>query len=302
MRRITILVAVALCASCAFAAPAFAKEKVVFGEFVASVAGQTLSHSTPGVLKLTKEGEVTINRLQFGGKPLGPFVTEEVENPETKKIERKNHQDIEHPCEKVKVSGLVEHERSSSLTFDLKFIHCVDPLLEYSTGTVYNQKMATFTLPITVTSNYSAALGIYESDMKIEKTAITISPALKKCSITIPAQTIPFKMVGEKEYEEIVEFSNESEEPEHWEHSKKLKELYPSGEKEFLGVEFEEKFKHIRSYQYQGGECTNLKGPEEGKIVTEGEYTGDREFTTGVLSGSIEYLEIKDGDLKFQEP
>ena len=149
MRRIMIGVAVALCAIGVLAAPAFAKEKVVFGEFDASIVGQNLE-TTPGVLRVAKEGSLEIKGLQLAAKPFGPIYRKNVENPVTHEIIHKaGTQDTEQPCEKVKLTGLVKHEKSSSLTFDLRFSKCV--YVEGS-GEELHEKFTSFTLGVTLKS------------------------------------------------------------------------------------------------------------------------------------------------------
>lgn len=299
MRRITVSVAVALCVLGVLAAPALAKEKIVFGEFKANIVGQNLE-TTPGVLKLSKEGEIDITGLQIGSKPFGPIYRKDVLNGKGEVEHKAGSQNVEEPCKKIKLqNGIVNHESSSSLTFNLKFIKCIDIIGE---GTAAEEVPVSFTLGVTLESNFSAEVGKSESELKIEETEITVKPGLKKCPIVIPAQTIPVKDNAEKEYEEIVEYSNEGVEPEGWEHSKKLKELYPSGEKQELFVEFGEKFKHIVSYQDQEGPCTSTKGEEDGKVVTEGPHKGWLEYTTGHMFGDIENLEVKNGNISFIEP
>jgi hypothetical protein len=280
-----IALAVALCALGALSAPAFAKEKIQFGEFEASITGQNLE-TTPGVLKINKEGEIDIEGLELGSYIFGPI------NRTT------GEQETGSPCKSIKiVNSTVNKEKSSELTFKLKFTKCA-ALAE--SGTVVQEVPTSFTLGFNLKSNFSAEVG-KASALEIEPGTVVFKGALKKCVVSIPRQTIPANDNLEKEFEEIVEYENESEAPEGIEHSKKLKELYPSGEKEFLNIVFGEKFKHIRTYTNQTGPCTNRKGTGNGKIVEEGEHKGELEFTNGHMFGEILLLEIKNGNLKFKE-
>jgi hypothetical protein len=282
-----VALAVALCTIGAFAAPALAKEKIVFGEFEASIVGQNLE-TTPGVLRVNHaEGSTSIEGLELGPYTFGP-------------VNRANgEQEIEDPCKAVKLNGEVSKEKSSELTFQLKFSRCVG-LAE--AGQVEEEVPTTFKLGVKLISNHSAEVGRSESAMEIEPGVVTFKGALKKCPVIIPRQTIPAKDNGEREYEEIVEYENESFEPPRIEHSKHLKELYPLEEEETLNVEFGEKFRHIKTYVSQSGVCTNVKGMENGHIVTEeGPYKGMLEFRNGHLYGTITDIEVRNGNLKFKE-
>lgn len=307
MRRITIGLAVALCAFCAFAASAFAKETPDFGEFVTSIAGQTISESNPGHLRINKEeGSLDITGLQLAAEPFGPLEEVPLEK-EGKVVEKEGHvvyhviQDTEHPCEKVSLGGLVKKERSSSFTFELKFQKCIYVVGAWGSKVEAEQRPTSFTLAVTLESNRSAEVGAGEKSLVIKPGVVKIN-GLPKCPIEIPEQSVPLKSNVAKEYEEIAEFSDESFEPSNWEKSKKLKELYPSGEKDTLDVEFGEKFKHLVSYTTQGGRCVSGLPEENPKIVKEGEYKGMIEHATGHLYGEIEDIEVKNGDVTFVEP
>jgi hypothetical protein len=278
--------AVALCIIGAFAAPAFAKEKILFGEFEASITGQNLE-TTPGVLKVNKEGTLAIEGLELGPYIFGP------------KNAKTGEQEVTTPCKSVKLKGLVNKEKSPSLTFKLKFSKCTGFA---ESGAAQEAVSTSFELGVKLVQNFSAEIGKSESSLEIEPGVVTFKGPLKKCPVVIPAQTIPAKDNVEKEFEEIVEFENESEAPEGIEHSKRLKELYPSGEKEFLNIFFLEKFKHIRTYFSQTAPCTNTKGEENKKIRTEEPFMGWLEYTAGHMFGEIELLEVKNGNLKFSEP
>ncbi len=298
--RIMIGVGVVVLALTALASPAFAKEKLIFGNFEASVTGQNLETS-PARLGVYKEGGIEITGLNLGGTTFGPLYKEDVKNEKGEVIHKRGQINLEvPPCQKFKVSGEVNKEKFTELTFDLKFMRCSTSVEEVGGSGATEEHLSNFTLPITLkATNYSA--GIANSALIIDK---TVKLGLKKCPVEIPPQTIPGKENPEKLYEEIVEISNEGEEPERWEHSKKLKELYPSGEKELLDIEFAEKFKSIVSYRPNAGVCGSRKGEENGKIVTEvgNPHYGQIEYTNGHLFGEIDEMEIRNGNLKFTEP
>jgi hypothetical protein len=286
--RITIGLATVACTVAAFATPALAaKEKIVFGEFEASITGQNLE-TTPGVLKVNKEGEIALEGLELGPYIFGP------KNPKT------GEQEITNPCKSIKLKGLVAKEKSPELTFKLKFSNCTGFA---EAGQAQQAVFTSFELGVNLKQNFSAEIGKSESSLEIEPGVVKFKGPLKKCPVVIPRQTIPAKDNLEKEFEEIVEFENEAEAPEGIEHSKKLKELYPSGEKEFLNIFFLERFKHIHTYFSQEGPCTNAKGESNPRVVTEeGPFKGWLEYSSGHMFGEILRLEIKDGNLKFKEP
>ena len=285
--KIGIALAIALCAMSGLAAPAFG-----FGEFEASITGQNLETS-PGVLKVNHtEGSLEINGLELGPYTFGPVFRENVGS------HKAGEQDVEHPCKSVKLMGGVNKEKSKELTFRLKFIKCI-ALAE--SGQVLQEVSTNFTLGVVLKSNFGGELGQDESSIELEPGVVKLKGALKKCPVIIPRQSLPAKYNPKREYEEVVEFENESFEPEHIEKSKRLKELYPSGEKETLNVYFEEKAHHFHSYMSQEGPCSNVKGVENSKIVKEGPYKGMLEFSNGHMQGEIEDLELKNGNLKFKE-
>ena len=304
MRRLrtTIGLAVAVCALGAFAAPAFAKEKLIFGEFEASIHGQNLE-TTPGQLKINKEeGGIEINGLR-----LGPYTFGRIEQvnvyKEGKLIHERGEQLTEKPCESVKLApSSIGKEKSSTLTLTLKFSKCW--AVAEAGGGAGEERPVSFTLGLAFHSNFSGEVGKEGPSLEIEKGFVAFKGALKKCPVEIPNQTIPSKDNFERSYEEheIVEYEDESFEPEHIETSKKLKELYPTGEKEVLNILFsEEHFRHIKSYYPHSGTCISTHAKPKINEEPESPYKGMLEFTNGLLNGSIEYLEVKNGNLKFKE-
>ncbi len=299
IRSIAALVVVASCTLCALASPAFAvKEKKVFGEWQAEVVGQNLE-TTPVPLLISKEGSAELTGLQIGPYHFGP-VNKEGDVVETE------------PCLKTpKISGEFLAEpgkvnRSSSLTIHIGFRQCVTRSSEHGAT---EEKNVHFTISAKLEPNMSAEIG-KASGAEIEETEVTFKGALRKCPIVIPRQTVPFKDDMEKEYEEVVAYSNESEPVEP---TKKNKERYPNGNKERVEVEFGEKFRGIRAYLAQEVEnenthaiehkgCHNTRGTENPRLITSGKYKGWLEYTNGHIFGDFTGLEAKNGELRFVEP
>ncbi len=295
-RIIVALAAVAICALSAFASPAFAaKEKKVFGEFEAHVTGKNLE-TEPQPIQIDKEDEPEITGLQLGNYKFGPII---------KTGPNAGKPDLENPCLKPpKITGDFKAEegkvnRSNSIILKIAFKQCIARAQENG---VVKEKKVSFTLGVKLEPNFSAEVGKSESGLEIEPATLSFKGPLAKCVVTIPRQTIPAKDNPEHEYEEIVSYTNESEEPEKFETSKKVKELYPSGLKERIEVELEEKFKGIHAYVSQEHGCTSSKGEESPKEVTEGPFAGQLEYTSGHIFGDFEGVEIKNGNLTFVEP
>jgi hypothetical protein len=283
--------AVALLALGALASPAFAKEKLVFGEFQGSVAGKNLETEPAPVQVWKEDKELEVEGLQLGNYK---FYTK------TSKGER----DESTPCEKSPtIKGEFQAEegkgdKSDSLALDISFKKCLSHAGE---GGLSEAKPVSFTLPVKLQQNFSAEVGPKIAGVEIpNKTVIEFKGALRKCPVVIPQQSIPFNENPEHEYEEIVSYTNEApEEIENWEHNRKLKEEFPTGFKERLEVEFEEKFKGIHTYVKADGACQPAKGEDNPKLITEGEYAGWLEYTSGHIYMDIEGLEIKGGELSF---
>lgn len=323
IKRLAVGLAVALCALCAFSAQAFAKEKIVFGEFEASVHGKTLAPGNGAKLGVYKEGSIDftgvdengpenkahdVAALNLGGTEFGPRYSKDVyiknRNDEEVLIHKAGEIEAGKPaCERAKVSGEVTAEHFSELAFKLELKKCVTYLEEENNPNRNEKVLTKITLPIVLRSNWSAEIGARESVLEIPETTLTVKLGLKKCPIEIPEQTIPVKDNPEKLYEEYVEYENEEEEPENIEHSKKLKELYPGEEKHLLNIVFGERFKGIRSYGSNTAPCSSKTGEENSKIVEEpGKHFGQVEFKNGHLFGEIDEMEVKDGNLGFKEP
>lgn len=273
MRRVraVLVFAAVVCAFGALSAPAFAKEKKVFGEFI----------GTPGQLKLAeKEAEVeemTLGPYKFGRNAQGAV------------------------CDKdLTVKGEVTEEHSPSLTTELGFVKCNTSAHE---GGFRETKAVSFKLGVKFIANHSAEAGQREGVEILKPSVITFKGALKKCVVEIPAQFLPASAETrpEKEYIEA-EYSNETPEPiERWEKSKRLKEQYPSGFKERIEIDAE--FKKVVTYVKPEKTCEYEKG-EEGKFITEegNPHKGEVEFTNGKIFLEIDELEVNGGELRFEEP
>ena len=168
------------------------KEKLVFGEFEASIVGQNLE-TTPG----RPQGQPRGRFDQHRRPRLGPYVF----GPKDRTT---GEQEIEKPCKSVKLSGEVKKEKSSELTFKLKFSKCPG---WSEAGQLQEEVPTSFSLGVKLIANHSAEVGLSESAMEIEPGVVTFKGPLKKCEIIIPRQTIPARD-REREYEEIVEYEN----------------------------------------------------------------------------------------------
>ncbi len=296
--RIALAMAVALMALGAFSAPAFAKEKLIFGEFEGSVTGQNLETTAVPVQVWKEDKELEVEGLQLG-------------NYKFYKKNAKGEKDFGSPCLKSPViKGSFKADpgkvnKTTTLPLDISFKKCLSHSGE---GGVSEGKPVSFTLPIALKQNFSAEAGPTVAGAEIpNKTVISFKGALRKCPVVVPQQTIPFKDNEEHEYEEIVSYTNELPEAvENWEHSKKKQAEYPSGFKNRLEVEFEEKFKGIHTYVKATPPCEPVKGEDNPKLIEEGpegpnhgEYNGWLEYTSGHIFMDIEGLEIPGGELGF---
>lgn len=271
--RSVLVFAATACLFGALTAPAFAKTekpKMVFGEFV----------GTPGMLKL-HEGEGEVEEMKLGPYTFGKNEAGEV-------------------CSKdIKVSGEVTEQRSPSLTAELGFKKCNTSAHE---GGFRETKPVNFTLGVKFLANHSAEIGERSGIEIVEPSIVHFKGALRKCIVEIPAQYIPGKAgeKTEKEYE-AASYSDESEEVENFEKSRKLKEEYPSGMKERIEIEIE--FSKIVTYVKPEKTCEYEKGTEGKYISEEGNpHKGWVEFNTGKIDAELDELEVKNGELTFEEP
>jgi hypothetical protein len=309
MRRVKIVLglAVAVCAFGALAGSAFAKEKLVFGKFSASIVGKTISNTEPAAVIQNKEDEVELSSLQIGPYKFG------VVNKKTGEI------NYEEPCEKTpKITGKVFEEHSSSLLTEVTFRKCVST---NPGGGIIPQKASSFKLAIRFLANESVEVGNTEGGLEISENAVaTIKGVDTECLVVVPKQFIPGKAeVKEEKFWEAAEYKPEPEENlENWEKSRKLKEEYPLDLKNRLGIETTEKFKGMRSLvdtnsPLKSKRCTPTKGEESGKLITEKEIEVEgkmvpnpyylwTEYTNGKIIMDAEGLEIKGGQLAFEPP
>lgn len=300
--RAALAFAAVTCLFGALSAPAFAKEKLVFGEFVASVAGKTISPTSTVPLVENKEDEAEVTGMQLGPYKFGRANKE------------KGDFEYEHPCLKApKVTGKVAEERSSELLTEVSFKQCVSSVK----GSVSPFKAVSFKLGIDFHSNESAEIGKTASDgIEIAEGVSVVFKGTDPCVVEIPAQFVPGKASEKEEkFYEAAEYSTEHEAPvENWEKSKKVKEEYPGDFKNRLEIETTEKFKGIVTYVDTAGAsekkgCLVPKGEENTKYITEKEIEGKpnphyhwTEFRNGRIEMDMEGLEIKGGELGFEPP
>jgi hypothetical protein len=265
LRITTALIAVA-CACGAFAAPSFAaKEKAFFGEFFASIPGQTISPSSTATA-VSKEGE------------LGEFFIGPTEERWTWKFE----------CEKLTSKGTIEAERSETFTTEILFHKCHASRRLYG-NYVENELPVKFSKGFTMEfhSNGAAALGLTEGELKVKKgTTIAVKIPRSSCSITIPAQTIPTRDDPEHEYEDA-EYGTDEE-------TGLNEKKYPGGIKDELEVEWFLKHLLFDIPAAKGTSCEYL--PEPG-----GKYNTETKMVeaTGYFEGDLEEIQVKKGSIGF---
>jgi len=308
MRRVRVVLglAVAVCAFSALSVPAFAKEKLVFGHFHASIVGKTISKTEPAAVIQNKEDEAEVTGLTLGQYKFGV-----VENGKP---------NYEAPCESPpKVTGKVTEETSFSLLTEVSFKKCVS---SNPGGGVTPWKASNFKLAIRFQANESAEVGNTEGGLEIvENASSKLKGVDAQCLVVIPQQFVPGKAeTKEEKFYEAAEYTPENEKGlENWEKNKKLKEEYPLNEKNRVGVETTEKFKGIvalvdtaPSGKKNSG-CPNSSGEESTKVITEKEievegkmvpnpHYGWLEYTNGKIFLAAEGLEIKGGQLTFEPP
>jgi hypothetical protein len=267
VRTIVLGAAVAACALGALSAPAFAKEPITFGKFVASATGTTKGH-----------GEVSEMRLgpyRFTGKNLGNGSFGPV-------------------CEKeLKSKGEVtagEHE-----TFEQKvtFSKCFSTR---KAGTSEEAVSFHFTLDMVFHSNRSAELGGEGTEVEITKTStVKVKGSKSSCELLIPAQTVPVKAATKPEDEfEAVSYGTEEEAVEG---KGKIAKFGPIRDR--LDIE-EMVFKKIKVIEQLNPEkgCTNEK-LEEG--ATFNKELDQVEYHNGLLEAELEEISLNDGNISFVE-
>jgi hypothetical protein len=245
------------------AVPALAvkeKPKVPTGNFIASVAGGTITPATPAIAK-SAEGEV--ESLSFGG----------IHNIE---------------CKGLSSSSTVEEEVSPNLEMDLRFKGCK---FAYHAGVFTKHAALKFKAPLHLELHANGSVKI----MKIGENETEVHVSGFKCKVTIPAQEVPLGAENKEGEFEAVEYSSEKETVE----GGKLKK-FPSGFYELLEVEFVKMKGLKFEYKPEEGgreaeHCGYTKG-EEGQFNPEtGLVEGKWAF-----EGFVEEIKIKDGSIGFE--
>jgi hypothetical protein len=178
MRRVRMVIGIATAAvALASAGPAFAKteEKHFFGDFTASVAGQTITPATP----VTAKGLGEVDELAIAG--------------------------VHIECAGLKGTAEAEEERSTSLKMTLTFKKCSHPDRQ---GQAESHPGVTFKKPLVLDfhANGSARVVTIEEN----EAEVKIKPA--KCKYHIPEQELPLGAEGKPNREfEDAEYSSETE-------------------------------------------------------------------------------------------
>jgi len=268
MRRVRVVLAfaVVVCAFGALSAPAFAKKvkpPVIFGKFVASIPGKTISPTEPAIA--TGHGELTSFKL-------GPVEVEEC-------------------AKEVKSVGKVESESSETLFQNIKFKNCIVwASLGKGEDKVKEKQKVSFNLGFEFHSNRSLEVGqAEESDVGLTESSVSFKVAKTSCTLVIPAQTIPIKAEAkpEKEYEAASYTTLEDKEV-------KLKK-FPAGFQDKLVIEME--FKKLEGLLKPNAGCTSeLPVNEE----PESPRFGYIEYRNGELEAELEEVVIKNGNLGFE--
>jgi hypothetical protein len=261
-RIVAGLVAV-VCACGVFAGAAFAKEKekLFFGEFVASRVGGPIDAENPIQVK-SKEGDVSELKI-------GPYSLKE--------------------CH-LNAKSNIDFERSPFYTTTLAFSRC--KFIEKLEGGFEETRSVHFKLGVRFDANRSAEVG-KEGGFEIEKGVdVEFHANGGSCLVKVPQQFVPSKSeTVEKEYESA-EYETEEEEVE----GAKLKK-YPSGFKDSVNIFME--FKKIKSNVMLGPKChwKGKEGGEEGKLNGNGEV----ELSNGRLEAELVELTASKGEFAFDE-
>jgi hypothetical protein len=254
---------------CAFSAltgvaAAKEKEKLFFGEFVASRVSGPITESNPILVK-AKEAEVAEMKI-------GPYkLTECV----------------------LHAQSNVPFERSKTYTTTLNFKKCKH-IVKLENG-FEEVKSVHFKLGVEFNANRSAQVG-EEAGFKIVKGAdVEFKGVGSSCLVRIPQQFLPRKAETVENHEyESAEYETEEEEVS----GGKLK-TYPSGFKNSVNITME--FKKIRSNVVLSEKCHwhGHEGPgeEEGKLNENGEV----ELSNGKLEGTLTELTASKGEFEFDE-
>ncbi len=274
MRRVRIVAGLAsvVCALGAFAAPALAKKEVkevVFGKFVASIPGGTISSGSP--VTAAGHGELTSLDLAKGALSITN-------------------------CEKpLKSTGKVESESSNTFLQIITFARCFSKV-GINHEVVEERKVKPFKLAMEFHSNHSVVAGeSAPSEVKIVTPSTVTIPVAKgaACVVVIPAQTIPTKAERKPELEyEAASYETEVE-------TGLNPKKFPGGFQDKLNIEME--FNKIEAWLKPGAHCTYSGG-------TEGRYDNEEGtpaygyvvYTNGTLEAELEEITIKGGNLAFE--
>lgn len=258
--RIALGLVVAACAFGVVAAPALA-----FGKFHASIKGQTLSEGTPGTVK----GRGEVERFV-----IGPYMVK---------------------CPRgIKAQGNVISEEFESFFTEITFGTCEARSKPEggSGGKIREVKKVHFKLAMEFLSNYSAAAGEGESEIRIKyPSEVSFKAGGSQCIVIIPAQSIPLKQKPDVEYESAVpETEEELLEGRH------AIEKYGEYRK---WLDFEIDLKRLRAKLKPNSKCVyEEEEPGEGKYNPE---TGYVEWSYGVFEGDLEEMKLKKGNVWFEE-
>jgi hypothetical protein len=261
---IALGLAVAMCAFGVVAAPALA-----FGKFYASIKGKTLSETEPGLVK----GRGEVARLR-----LGPYTLE---------------------CKKVRTKGKVTSEGPSESFFqEVSLSGCITWTGPGKGSGIEEGKRTHITLAMEFLSNFAARVGEGESEYRIAKPSeVEFGFRNSKCRVVVPEQSVPMKQRAGVEYEAAVPETEEQllEAP-------RLIEKYGEYRKRLA---FELNLKHLKTKIKPNALC-RYKGKtgEEPEPEDEGKYnaeTGYVEFFQGLFLGNLEHIELKGGNVWFEE-
>ncbi|HSZ05271.1 MAG TPA: hypothetical protein VK778_08715 [Solirubrobacteraceae bacterium] len=290
MRRVRIMLgfAAVVCAFSAFTASAFAKppkEKIFYGEFIASKFGQTFTEESPAVVKGTgevespeKSGKETFRLGPYGIRCLAPF----------------------------KVEGELLGPRSPEFYVTLKFRHCeAEKKLE---GGVISLSPIRFSEPLHLTYHANGSVVTdTEAGVKISKAVEKFDVKGEDCVVEIPEQTLPLRAEKKPEPEEPYSDALYERESEEVLGGKKTKEMFPGnpltgleeGEQETLIIESD--FTAIKADYNANRRCSKPGLPKEEAEKLEKEGKPDRIETTKGLFESLLTVKLKKGDIGFEE-
>ncbi len=254
-----------------FASPAFAKkeiEKHFFGEFTASINGQTIDPEH----KVTAKGHGSSPREEE--LALGPV--------------KLRCGGAAPPLKEMTGVATVEAERSPNFTITLKLKKCEAGVKGSSDPKTVFWEPVKWTKPLTFTFHANGSAEVANT-LEVEEAAASILIKGTTCPILVPRQTLPLLAERKPEQEfESAEFGTEEETVEGGQIKK-----FPSGIRERLDIFWE--LKKIQAKYKPTSKCEYLPEPE-GKFNPE---TGYVEYKNGRFEGELEEIEVKKGELGF---